>query len=208
MKAGIFILLAILCHFCSWCQFAAREQLIRNNDTVHFKGKVFQWRTLQIDTFDIEDPMTGVVEKYIFPYNCIIRCNDRPVEDIAIKDNQQDFTGYKDTAIYQIYENINKALRHQPSVIIRDLHMNFIITNLVINTKGQIIYYEVYTDKTMHSTHSFYLDPERTGLNKIPELNNAIDQILSQDTLINPQKITFKQYYFSSRRFNPFYFPD
>ena len=209
MKALLLTFIAIAHYSCSRGQLYAPLIPFRDGDSVLFKDTIFYWKTFTgTDTFELEDPYTDEVNKIFHIENNIVRCNQHPVEEADLRDSTGHFTAFKEPGIAAIYDNINKALLQSSTAVIRDLQMNFIITNIVINTRGQIIFYKVYTDKTIHSTHSFYLDPEQTGLNKIPELNAAIDSILSNQERINPNNITLKSYYFSSRRFNPFYFPD
>jgi hypothetical protein len=167
---------------------ASAQPRVNNSNTTTFNQHIFSWSAPIIDSLQIIDPLTGNESWYVKSRMPIIKMDKNEVlqGDIYNISNLK-HEGYKHPQLEYIIENITLALKKNSNRLIQPKITAFQIKNLVINTNGEIVYYDVVTQSK---------DDNLIGDNKLKELNDQIHQILNTPYLVNPNGGTLDNIYY------------
>jgi hypothetical protein len=127
--------------FCCTLLMAKTDQTgkrVRNGNITTFNGNTFEWNEPSVDTFIVEDPVTGKnLIRVAQQVPSIIKTNGEVTLNKSLVDNEAQYRHPK-TFIQYLKEAIKSELKTIPEGL-EDIQ----VKNVVIDQKGAIIYYDL-----------------------------------------------------------------
>lgn len=170
------------------------DERAKNGNITKFRGNTIEWSEAKEIEISVVDPISGEeMIQTVAENERIIKCNDREVfNGININNYPDPENYYINNAVGAIAQNISTAIEQQKSKFPKDLaHMN--IFNIVVDRDFKVIYFDVQLMGNDRRDTSVY------GINKPLAVWETLDKILSNDQLVNPEKLRSDREYYDFR---------